>query len=618
MVYVVREAPRYKIDDIVFIGNSTAFPSKVLKKQIKSTFTFWSYFFNAGYVSDEQLRADSDTLTDFYTARGYLDFKVAKVEKTVSKNGNWVVLRMTLEEGQPYKVVAADGAADTVLAVAGNTKFTKEQLLAAPNKYWKTVPGFKAGAPFNSDTERRVAELIKAHYDPLGYIDLRVTPRHKVDSAAHTVAITFDLAEGVPSTIRDIDISGNEITKDYVMRRELPILPEDKADGSKIKAAKSRLMGLDYFESVDVTPIATEREEIKDLDIRVVEKKTGSLQLGAGISSEESVMGMATLTQSNFDWRNWDNGFKGGGQRLMLQARVGTQVTDFNVNFTEPWFMDRPLRMDLNLHRTERDQDYFTQTSTGAGVTFERPLMLNAPEESEWRWWKHAWGYRYDYVQLNQFDTGVEPFLLNEAGNYNVSAVNYRIKRDTRDNFKVPTEGSLLQLMSEYEAKPLGSYADVYRLDAQYTKYVPLRKWVMKLDAEFGVVDSLDGKSPALFDRWFAGGTGSIRGFERRTVGPADVFDNPAGGGSLMRGTVEFIHPIYTDMVRGSLWSDFGNVWADPYAWHPEDVNVTVGVGLQLDLPIGPVRLDYGFPVVTREDHLGKGGRFHFNIGYMF
>ena len=329
-------------------------------------------------------------------------------------------------------------------------------------------------------------------------------------------------------------------------------------------------------------------------------------------------MGMATLTQSNFDWRNWDNGFKGGGQRLMLQARVGTQVTDFNVNFTEPWFMDRPLRMDLNLHRTERDQDYFTQTSTGAGVTFERPLMLNAPEESEWRWWKHAWGYRYDYVQLNQFDTGVEPFLLNEAGNYNVSAVNYRIKRDTRDNFKVPTEGSLLQLMSEYEAKPLGSYADVYRLDAQYTKYVPLRKWVMKLDAEFGVVDSLDGKSPALFDRWFAGGTGSIRGFERRTVGPADVFDNPAGGGSLMRGTVEFIHPIYTDMVRGSLWSDFGNVWADPYAWHPEDVNVTVGVGLQLDLPIGPVRLDYGFPVVTREDHLGKGGRFHFNIGYMF
>ena len=618
VVYVVAEHPRHKINDIVFVGNSKAFPAKLLKKQIESKFSIWSWVFSTGYLNEEQLRTDSDTLTDFYTTRGYLDFKVVKVDYLVRKDGKWVTLKMQVDEGLPYKVVAADGAASTVVDITGNKQFAKDVLLAAPSKRWKGIPVIHAGDTFNSATERAVTDLIRAHYEPLGYIDLQVLPRHKIDSAAHTVAITFEIKEGGPATIHDIAISGNEITQDRVIRRELPILPEDKADAAKIRVAKSRLMGLDYFETVDVTPVATERDDQKDLDIQVKEKKTGSLQIGAGISSEESVMGMVTVTQSNFDWRNWRNGFKGGGQRLMIQARIGTQLSDFLINFTEPWFMDRPLRMDLNLHRNQRDQNYFTQTNTGAGVNFTRPLKLDAPEESEWKNWKHSVGYRFDYVELSQFDNGVAPAIKAEEGAKVVSAVNYRISRDTRDNYKFPTQGSLLQFTSEYEPKFLGSYGDVYRLDAQGTKYFPMRKWVLKLDAELGTVDSFGNKAPALFDRFFAGGTGSIRGFKRRYVGPDDGFGNNAGGGTLMRGTVELIHPIYTDMICGSLWSDFGNVWEQAYDWQPDDLNVSVGVGLQLDLPIGPVRLDYGFPIQTREPQLSKSGRFHFNVGYMF
>jgi outer membrane protein insertion porin family len=465
-------------------------------------------------------------------------------------------------------------------------------------------------------------ELIRAHYDPLGYIDLRVVPRHKIDSATRTVAITFELSEGVPCTIRNVEISGNETTQDRVIRRELyypPLIPKDDlADGGKIRAIKPRLMNLDYFETVDVTPVATEREGEKDLDIRVAEKKTGMFQIGAGVSSEESVFGMLTVTQTNFDWRNRQNGFKGGGQRLLLQMRIGPQMSDIGVNFTEPWFRDRPLRMDLDLHRRERDQRYFTQTMTGAGVTFTRPLVTDAPEESEWRNWKQSYGYRYDYAQLGKFDSSTDAFLKDEKGGYSVSAVHYSIKRDTRDSFKLPTRGSLLQMTAEYAPSFLGSYSDIYRLDLQGTKYIPMRRWVLKLDAEVGAVDNLSGQSPALFDRWFAGGAGSIRGFQRRDVGPVDSHDNAAGGGSLMRGTVEAIYPIF-DTFRASVWSDFGNVWSDAYGWNPGDLNASVGVGLQFELPGGiPVRLDYGFPVMTREPHLGKSGRFHFNVGYMF
>ena len=618
VVYMVTEHPRHKINDIIFVGNSKAFPAKLLKKQIESKFSIWSWVFSTGYLNEEQLRTDSDTLTDFYTTRGYLDFKVVKVDYLVRKDGKWVTLKMLLDEGQPYKVVPAQGAAATVVDITGNKQFAKDVLLAAPSKRWKNIPVIHAGDTFNSTLERAVVDLIRAHYEPLGYVDLQVLPRHKIDSATHTVAITFEIKEGVPSTIHDIAISGNEITQDRVIRRELPILPEDKADASKIRVAKSRLMGLDYFESVDVNPVATERDDLKDLDIQVKEKKTGSLQIGAGISSEESVMGMVTVTQSNFDWRNWRNGFKGGGQRLMMQARIGTQLSDFLINFTEPWFMDQPLRMDLNLHRNQRDQNYFTQTNTGAGVNFTRPLMLDAPEESEWKNWKHSAGYRFDYVEVGEFDNGVDPKIKAEEGSKIVSAINYRISRDTRDNFKAPTQGSLLQFSAEYAPKFLGSYGDIYRLDAQGTKYIPMRKWVLKLDAELATVDSFGNTPPALFDRFFAGGAGSIRGFKRRYVGPNDGFGNNAGGDTLMRGTVELIHPIYTDMIRGSLWSDFGNVWDQAYDWQPDDLNVSVGVGLQLDLPIGPVRLDYGFPIQTCETQLSKSGRFHFNVGYMF
>ncbi len=626
VVYVVGEAPRYKLHDISFAGNK-AFPDSLLRKQLRTAPGFWgrlwSRLFSTGFLNGEALKMDEESLADFYTARGYLDFRIADAKETVSANGKWVSVRLMLDEGQPYKVVPAENAASTVVEIVGNKRFTKEQLLAAPDKNWTTVPAFKAGETFNSNREQAVMDLIRAHYDPLGYVDLRIVPRHKIDSALHTVAVTFEISEGVPCTIRDVEISGNVTTQDRVIRRELyypPLIPDnDTADAGKIRMIKPRLMNLDYFESVDVTPVATEREGEKDLDIRVVEKKTGSFQIGAGVSSNDGVVGMLTLAQSNFDLFNWRNGFTGAGQHLLLQMRMGTQMSDFSVNFTEPWFRDRPLRMDLDLHRRERDQRYYTQTMTGAGVTFTRPLLEYPAEGSEWRNWRQSYGYRYDYAQLSKFDNSTDAFLKDEKGGYSVSAVTYAIKRDTRDSYKYPTQGSLLQLSADYEPSFLGSYSDVYHLDVQGTKYIPLRRWVLKLDAEAGTVDNLSGRSPALFDRLFAGGYGSIRGFKRRDVGPVDSHDNAAGGGSLMRGTVEFIHPIYTDMVRGSIWCDFGNVWTDSYSWKPDNLNASVGVGLQIELPGGiPVRLDYGFPVITREPHLGKSGRFDFSLGFMF
>jgi outer membrane protein insertion porin family len=170
------------------------------------------------------------------------------------------------------------------------------------------------------------------------------------------------------------------------------------------------------------------------------------------------------------------------------------------------------------------------------------------------------------------------------------------------------------------EAEPefLGTYSNIYRLELRGSKYLPvLPKTTLRLRGEIGVVDNVGGDDVAIFERYFAGGGSSFRGFDRREVSPVDVNEDALGGESLLLGTAELIY-AWNETVRTSIFTDLGNVWRDAYEWDPSDINVSIGVGLQLDLPIGPIRFDYGIPIVRREDHLDSGGRLHFNLGYYF
>ena len=607
LVYLITEEERHKVADVLFNGN-TVFTGRELRKKLQTSFSWWSYVFPTGYVDEEKVKSDFDIVTEAYTNKGYLDFKIVNAERRLSSNHKWLTLVLTVQEGRPYTVTALD--------IAGNKRFSKDDLMK--------VTRLKSGNTFDSDVEKRDVEKIQNKYEQLGYLDLRVMPRHRLDSASNTVKVLYEIAEGEPSHIRDINISGNEITKDQVIRRELVIQPEDPSNAGKLRTSKSRLMGTNYFESVDITPISTEKSEVKDLDITVKEKKTGQLMIGAGFSSESDILGQFEVTQANFDWKNWPS-FTGGGQRLRLKIQAGTQQQDYVLSFMEPWFMDRRLQFDWDLYHHQRDQTYYTQTSTGTMVTFTRGLQDNPEPGTEWEHWRQSLGYRIESVGLSDFDSTPGDYYGKTPGydgNYTVSSVLYRLTRDTRDRAINPTEGSRVSFSSEVAPEFLGSYSSIYRLELQGAKYFPVNKCVFKIEGEMGTVDNFSGKDPALFDKYFAGGLGSIRGFKRRDVGPIDNYLNPEGGQSLFRGTGELIYPIY-EMIKGSVFSDFGNVWCSPYDVKPTDICVSVGLGIQLDLPIGPIRLDYGYPIVINDDpkhpdYLDKTGRFHFNLGYFF
>ena len=601
IIYNISETSRAKVRGVDFIGN-VAFSDRALRKVMTTDVSIWGYVFPAGYFNDLEFQNDLNKLQQHYLDHGYLDFKVTKVDRQTSADGEKIYLTLHIAEGDPYTI--------STVAVEGNQAYGTDDLVAL------TV--LHGGTGYKKRVERRDIDALSAHYNRDGYLDSRIVAERTPDRDALTVAVTYKISEGNQTHIRNINISGNRVTKDHVIRRELRIQPGDLSDGNRIAASKSSLMNLGYFESVDIFPASTEDPDYKDLNIKVKEKLTGQFIFGAGVSSTDSVLGTVEIAQSNFDLFNpWS--FRGGGQRFRLRAQAGSTRRDFTMAFTEPWLLDRPLRLDTEIwsRETSSNREY-EQDALGISVGVTRKMSLP--------FWRQSVGYRIEDIGIEDIDDDFSAGFRNfEEGGELVSALSLGFVRDARDSITRTTSGSRLALNGEVQGEWLGSYATIYKLSLSGDKYWPVfKKSVFKLSGEIAAIDSVSGDEPRIFDRYFSGGANSIRGFEERTVGPTDmdvyggVNDEAIGGQSLLLGSAELTTPIFKDSVHLAFFADAGNVWSDSYDWDLGQLNIGVGAGLRLFLPIGAVSIDYGFPVKREWDHLSKSGRVHFNLGYNF
>jgi outer membrane protein insertion porin family len=601
IVYNITETSRAKVRGVDFIGN-VAFSDRELRKVIETDVSIWGYIFPSGYFNDLEFQNDLTKLQQHYLNFGYLDFKVAKVDRQTSADGEKIYLTLHIEEGEAYTISS--------VGLEGNQAYGTDDLIAL------TV--LHGGTGYKKRIERRDIDALTAHYNRDGYLDSRIVAERTPNREDLTVAVTYRISEGNRTHIRNINISGNRITKDHVIRRELRIQPGDLSDGNRIAASKNSLMNLGYFETVDIFPASTEDPNMKDLNIKVKEKLTGQFIFGAGVSSTDSVLGTVEIAQSNFDITNpWS--FRGGGQRFRLRAQAGSTRRDFTVAFTEPWLLDRPLRLDTEIwsRETSSNREY-EQDAVGISGTLTRKMSLP--------FWRQSVGYRIEDIGIEDIDDDFSKgFRDFEEGGELVSALSLGFVRDQRDSVTRTTSGSRLALNGEIQGEWLGSYATIYKLSLSGDKYWPVfRKSVFKLSGEIAAIDSVSGDDARIFDRYFSGGANSIRGFEERTVGPTDMDvygganDEAIGGQSLLLGSAELTTPIFKDSVHLALFADAGNVWADSYDWDLGQLNIGVGAGLRLFLPIGAVSIDYGFPVKREWDHLSKSGRVHFNLGYNF
>jgi outer membrane protein insertion porin family len=642
--FEIKESPKIKIKDIEFVG-ATAFKQSKLRKEIK-TRRHWmfSWLTSGGFLKDEQFQEDKEKLAEFYRDHGYIDFEIKDV-KFDHPTPRTMVIRLIIYEGKQYKV--------------GTVKFTGVKLFNSTNmaaglrfvhameaKKGKTGPNglpMDAGDIFTPKGLADDTEAIEDLYGTRGYIDVAAGRNLNMVRIPNTETGTIDLEiqveEGQKSYIEKIDIRGNAKTKDKVIRRELAVSPGEVFDMVRVKVSKHRLEGLQYFEKVDARPEPTDVPNRKDLIIGVDEKSTGNLSVGAGFSSVDSIVGFAEVYQGNFDLFHPFQSpvFTGGGQKFRLRVQVGTQRQDYLLSFIEPWFLGQRMALGVDLYRRQASyqslDSLYDEDRTGVRLSLTRALWRDSLIGSI--------SYTLEDVGiiLNSnvrgpsiitvpgpgndpptyiVDPGNTPqAIFNEAGHALLSRVGGSLAYETRNSVTLPNKGQRTELIGEFVGGPLGGDKEFYKIELKSAWYFRglATGHVIELVGRTGVADSLHSDDVPFYERYYLGGLYSLRGFKYRSISPREPgIDEPIGGDTYWFGSAEYSVPII-ERLRFALFYDIGNVAVRPYDFNLDNLNDNWGFGLRLNLPIGPLRLDYGIPI--HHDQFNSGsGRFQFGVGY--
>jgi outer membrane protein insertion porin family len=662
VIYTVNEGVRGAVKRIRFEGNEH-FSERILRKQMKTRGkTLVAFIDKSGRLDEVQLQQDLDSIKEFYQNHGYVDVEVQEVGRE-RKNGP-LIITIGIKEGTLYHV--------NKLSFTGYKETTEERI--------RKVIKMKEGSVYSPKQLHDDAKAIADAYGSGGYVDLVVLPQG-APAGPGLIDVHYKIEEGNRSFVERINIIGNTRTKDKVIRREVLIAPGDVFNTVRVETTKKRLENLGYFSKVDTFPEETGVEGRKDLVIQVEEKRTGSLNFGAGYSTVDKLIGFVELTQGNFDITNWP-GLTGGGQKFQAKAQIGSSRKDLSVSLTEPYFLDRRLSLGGQLFYSEASylSSVYDQRNYGFSIEARKPI---------YSWIYGILGYTLQNYDIYNVANGVSPAILAEEGTTTKSMVSTSLVWDRRDNPFLTRKGERISITSYVSGGPLGGDEQIYGFDVQATKYVRFPgDLILLADVEaatvdvwnkpettnipgfFGEVFDINGKpvqDPAnplkqatfpvpvsvptvpIFDRLYLGGSNNLRGFRYRDISPKDFHGQPIGGQSMARATVELTFPII-EKARGAVFYDAGLV--NPDAWDfgnqtlvvPRGLNAQAsvayakfhglpfnpltpkatfdsfgsdfGIGLRLDLPIGPLRLDYGYPI----DKAGNTGHGHlnFSVGYQF
>jgi len=593
LIFVVDEGAKNEVRDIRFEGNHV-FSDVELRKNMKvKEKSFLSFLTKSGRFETGQLDEDLDSILDYYRSHGYLRASSPGIRREPVGDGR-VDLVIPITEGEKYTVAGVGFGKLTV--------FKSEELYPA-----LTLTG---GEAYSSKKMRADITMIRNYYGSRGYADATVSPDIS-DAGPNRVNIIYRVSEGSRFRVGTVRIEGNTKTKDKVIRREVPLKPGNWFNSVDLDTTKSRLTNLQYFSDVQATGVRGEGG-YRDVNILVEERKTGSVGVGVGFSSIDSIVGFVTLEQTNFDLFNpWS--FTGGGQRFSMTLRAGSERSDFSVSLVEPWFLDRQLALGGELFF--RDANYFSenydQSNVGASVFLRRPLGPKGSVKLEYRLEQIG-------IEVESSVPATSAFWL-EDGDYVRSALGLTYIYDSRDSNMLPREGEKFEIGTTFAG--LGGDVQTFTVSAQGQKYWNLwRDSIFSLNGELAFVDSAGGDGVPIFERMFLGGGRTLRGFEFRDVGPRDAATGDViGGQSLGFLSAEYTIPIIEN-IRAAVFYDTGFVNDGSWDPSPSDLYSDVGFGVRLKLPISPLplALDYAIPVSSPDDEADQGGQFNFYLNYTY
>lgn len=406
VVFAIDEGGKALLNDILFEGN-TVFSGKELRSELQNKErSIWRLFIGGGKIDNDLLESDIDAVISKYGDSGYLDADVEVRTERVSDDK--VDLVFVISEGESYDVAT--------VTVEGLEIYTIEEVMP----YLLTEPGRK----YSESDAASDAKILRDLYGAKGYADVRISQRND-RAPGNQLAVTFVVQEGEKSTVRKINIRGNEKTQDRVIRRELVLTPGDEFNLVQVDTSKRRLETLQYFSEIDLFPSETGIAGQRDLNVNVTEASTGSVNFGAGFSSIDSLVGFVDVVQTNFDAGGWGSGFTGAGQRFQMGLKLGTKRKDLSISLYEPWFND--YRVGVGAELFYRDllylSDDYDQTNAGGRLYMRKPLGEYSYIQPE---------YKIQNVSID-VDGNASDQLKEEDGDYLQSELGVSWAYDSRD-----------------------------------------------------------------------------------------------------------------------------------------------------------------------------------------
>lgn len=589
----IREGTKYRIKGVRFEGVKSFSPRKLQKMMKTKSRAVW--LLRSGVFKPAHFDKDLERVRLFYQQEGFLDAKVASDFEYDDKKQQ-IFVKMMVEEGNRYETGE--------IKIEGSRLFPESEI-------WQELE-MLPGTTFSQYYLAKDVDKIREFYHRRGYMDTRIIPDTRLNKATNKVDVAYTLEEGDLYFVEKVAVRGNTKTKDLVIRRELRIRPGDRFDGDKIQKSKQRLDNLGYFEEVtyDTEPSQTAPNR-KDLIFRVKEKRTGELSFGGGVSSVDSFVGFVQLSQKNFDLLNWPR-FTGGGQSVSLDGRFGTINQQYNFNFTEPYVFNKPFSFSQDLFHIRRDDKRldFDEQRTGFSSTFSKEFKDI---------FRVGTGYTLERVNLDEISDDAPKTVRDFEGKNWLSRIRLFNTLDTRDNIFNPTKGIHATLSGDLVGSFLGGDQDFYMLQTSITKYWNLfKKHVLETRFRLGTSQEFgDSDEVPIFDRFYAGGLGTVRGFNSRRVGPVEA-GNPVGGQTMMLANAEYTVPVLRlDAFRFAFFVDAGQVSRDSYDINFGDISISIGPGLKIKTPIGPIAFYYGFPLANKDTE-DRNGRFEFSLSRGF
>ncbi len=612
LLFRVEEGPRAHVRSIVFEGNEHI-SDGTLRRQMESRRRRWPRLFWPGWFERATFEADILRVRTYYRNQGFLDAEVTG-EALFDEEGERVTLQLRVEEGPLYTVGDVE--------ITGNRLFRTEELLEA-------IP-LEVGGPYRPPLMEQTVETVTDLYARQGHMDVTLRKGNLAvepvfPPVGTEVTVNIRITEGEAVYIRRVEIRGLTKTREDVVRREILMHPGERASSEKLRESERRLLNTGFFDREAPQPVRIDLEPdegtLRDAVVRVQEGPTGRLMMGAGWGSEAGLIGEIAMTEDNFDITNWPsswndlwrgNAFRGGGQQLMLMLRIGTERSYYSLSWRNPAVFNTDYSFGASLYRTGIARIAFDETRSGLTVEGGQELSPYVRRDVT---------LGYETIDISGISPTSSAEILRDRGTHRKPFVRLGASVDRRDNRFVPKEGYLVRGELELAARDVQTAKLELEGRKYWTVYEPEEdhKHVVGVRGKIGMMDAYSGRRIPVFERYYAGGLGTLRGFEFEGVAPVDpVTGEQIGGEAKLLGSVEYSLPLVPpDRLRLITFADGGYVTEELKdvlsGW--DELRLSAGLGLRWQIPALGAVLDVslGWPLRKERDDVTQ--TLHFSLG---